>query len=177
MRHTAYIGLGANLPSRAGAPAQTLAAATADLAAAGRVTARSSLYATEPVGYAAQPAFVNAALRLETELDPEALLDRLLEIERTYGRERAADLPKGPRTLDLDLLSMDDLLLSSPRLTLPHPALAERRFVLAPLAEIAPDLRHPASGAKMTELLAALPDAGANRKDAVRKLPTGQPAP
>jgi 2-amino-4-hydroxy-6-hydroxymethyldihydropteridine diphosphokinase len=171
VQHVAFIGLGANLPSLGGAPEETLVSAIADLATAGRVVARSSLYRTEPVGYQNQPAFMNAAVQLETELEPEGLLDRLLAIEGSYGRDRSRDLPKGPRTLDLDLLLMDDLVVNSPRLTLPHPALAERRFVLAPLAEIVPDLQHPAMGATMTELLAALPDEGANRKDAVQKLP------
>lgn len=145
------------------------------LAAAGRVTARSSLYRTQPVDYAAQPAFVNAAVQMETELEPEALLDFLLAVERRYGRDRRHDVPKGPRTLDLDLLLMDDLVLESPRLVLPHPGLAQRRFVLAPLSEIAPGLRHPVLDATMAELLAALPDEGANRRDAVRKLRQGEP--
>jgi len=166
----ATIGLGANLPSPAGAPEATIMAAIEDLRAAGRVRARSSFYQTEPLQYEQQPPFVNAVLQLETEMEPEPLLDSLLAIERRYGRERTENLHKGPRTLDLDLLLVDDLLMRSPRLTLPHPELAQRRFVLAPLAEIAPDLQHPMLGATMLELLARIPDKGANRKNAVRKL-------
>jgi 2-amino-4-hydroxy-6-hydroxymethyldihydropteridine diphosphokinase len=145
VNHLAAIGLGANLPSPVGPPEQTIAAAIEDLAVAGTIVARSSLYSTEPVGFADQPPFVNAAVTLTTSLAPEALLDLLLAIEHRYGRDRSSDLSNHPRTLDLDLLLVDDIILNSPRLTLPHPALATRRFVLAPLAEIAPDLQpsHP----------------------------------
>ena len=170
MRHLAYIGLGANLPSRAGTPEQTLAAAIAELSTAGTVVARSSLYRTEPVDYAAQPAFVNAALALETGLDPEALLDFMLSTERRYGRDRSRDVPKGPRTLDLDLLLFDAQIVHTPQLTLPHPEMARRRFVLEPLAEIAPALPHPVSGETMAELLEKLPETGPNARAAVQKL-------
>jgi 2-amino-4-hydroxy-6-hydroxymethyldihydropteridine diphosphokinase len=170
MQHRAYIGLGANLPSRTGDPEQTLRAAVADLAAAGKVLACSSIYRTEPMDYIDQPAFANAVIALETELEPERLLDSLLETERRYGRDRNADVPKGPRILDLDLLLWDDRVQNTPQLTLPHPALAGRRFVLAPLAEIAPDLRHPVLDKTIRELLNCLEDKGANRPEAVVKL-------
>jgi 2-amino-4-hydroxy-6-hydroxymethyldihydropteridine diphosphokinase len=162
----AAIGLGANLPSAAGAPAETIAAAIDRLARFGHVTARSGLYRTAPVGYTDQPAFVNAAVLLETELAALPLLDALLGIERSFGRNRAAGPPKGPRTLDLDLLLYSrsrfrepagDLVLDDPALTLPHPAMHDRRFVLAPLAEIAPEWRHPVLGQTISELLADLP--------------------
>lgn len=153
----AAIGLGANLPSAAGAPAKMIAAAIERLAECGRVTAHSGLYRTAPVGYVDQPAFVNAAVLLETDLRPLPLLDALLGIERRYGRDRAAGPPKGPRTLDLDLLLYDDLVLDKPELTLPHPAMHQRRFVLAPLGEIAPEWRHPVLRRSIAELLTGLP--------------------
>jgi 2-amino-4-hydroxy-6-hydroxymethyldihydropteridine diphosphokinase len=171
MNHTAYIGLGANLPSPAGSPRQTLDAALAALGDLGAVTARSSFYESAPVGYTAQPSFVNAVARLHTALHPESLLAALLALEQRFGRDRATSPSKGPRTLDLDLLLYDDAILSTPTLTLPHPELAGRRFVLAPLAEIAPTLRHPILGKTTAELLALLPETGENSAAAVRALP------
>ena len=176
----AYVGMGSNLASVAGSPAQTLLAATDALVSLGELTARSSLYETAPVGYLDQPSFVNAVAAIRTAFEPEALLDALLAIERQYGRDRASDIPKGPRTLDLDLLLVeppggDGLIYESPTLTLPHPAIADRRFVLAPLAEIAPGLRHPILKKTILELLAGLPadlsGADPNSSKAVRVLP------
>jgi 2-amino-4-hydroxy-6-hydroxymethyldihydropteridine diphosphokinase len=134
---TAYIGMGANLPSRAGPPEATLAAAASRLESLGRVVARSSLYSTQPVGFADQPRFLNAVVVLETGLDPHALLEGLLRIEHEFGRDRSAGIPNGPRTLDLDILVFGDLTVSEPGLELPHPRMLERGFVMIPLAELA----------------------------------------
>jgi 2-amino-4-hydroxy-6-hydroxymethyldihydropteridine diphosphokinase len=173
----AAIALGANLPSPAGSPELTIFAATQDLAAAGVLIGRSSLYRTDPVGFADQPPFVNAAVTLTTTLGPETLLDFLLATERRFGRDRSTGQPNGPRTLDLDLLLVGDLVVNTPRLTLPHPALANRRFVLAPLAEIAPDLCHPVLRKTIAELLADLHSEGSNRIESVRKIYSPQDHP
>jgi 2-amino-4-hydroxy-6-hydroxymethyldihydropteridine diphosphokinase len=134
---TAYIGMGANLPSRVGPPEATLAAAASRLESLGRVAARSSLYSTEPVGFANQPHFLNAVVILETDLDPPALLEGLLRIELEFGRDRSAGIRNGPRTLDLDILIFGDLKVSEPGLELPHPRMVERGFVMVPLVELA----------------------------------------
>lgn len=138
---TAYIGLGANLASYAGPPEDTLAAALLRLADLGKIIGRSSLYRTDPVGFAHQPQFLNAVVALETNLKPRELLGKMLEIEKEFGRDRSTGIPNGPRTLDLDILLVDDLRINEPGLDLPHPRLAERAFVLVPLSEIAPELR------------------------------------
>ena len=138
----AYIALGANL----GDPASTVRAAMGALANLPESGVRrcSSLYRTAPVGIVDQPSFINAVALLETKLPPETLLDALLDIEARFGRVRAEK--DGPRTLDLDLLLYDDQFIDLPRLTLPHPRLHLRAFVLQPLAEITPDLIIPGRG-------------------------------
>jgi 2-amino-4-hydroxy-6-hydroxymethyldihydropteridine diphosphokinase len=159
---TAAIALGSNLPSRFGDPTATLREALHRLGGLGHVTASSSFYVTEPVGYQQQPRFLNAAALLATQLSPLDLLHGLLHIEQTMGRLRAADAPpKGPRIIDLDLLLYegahgDSLTLHDPELTLPHPEMHRRYFVLAPLAEIAPSLQHPTLRRSIANLLADL---------------------
>jgi 2-amino-4-hydroxy-6-hydroxymethyldihydropteridine diphosphokinase len=164
---TAYIALGSNLGDRT----EALSSAIRHLGSLGRLVALSSLYETEPVGYHDQPAFLNAVVALETQLEPLPLLRGLLAIERQLGRDRSHGPLKGPRTLDLDLLLMGDWIVADEELSLPHPALAQRRFVLAPLAEIAPELRHPETNQTMAGLLALLADEGDNRVSAVRRMP------
>jgi 2-amino-4-hydroxy-6-hydroxymethyldihydropteridine diphosphokinase len=105
------------------------------------LTARSSDYETPPWGSVEQPSFINACIAIETALAPQALLAALLDVERTFGRDRTRETRWGPRTLDLDLIAYDDIALDTPELTLPHPRLFERAFVLVPLAEIAPERR------------------------------------
>ena len=165
---TAYIGMGANISGPAGPPEATLAAAAERLVRLGRVAAHSSLFSTEPVGYAEQPRFVNAVVALETELSARALLDALMRIEKEFGRERANAVSNGPRTLDLDILLLDDCLVDEPGLRIPHPRLAERAFVLTPLNEIAPQAVDPRSGATIAELRRKV--AGSTTGDAVVRI-------
>jgi 2-amino-4-hydroxy-6-hydroxymethyldihydropteridine diphosphokinase len=150
----AYLSLGSNLGNREA----NLRNAISRLDSLGKVTAVSSFYETEPVDFLDQPWFLNCVVLLETTLSPQTLLQRLLGIERALGRERLQ--PKGPRLIDIDVLLFGEEITDEPGLTIPHPALHERRFVLAPLAEIAPEVLHPVLKKTMRELLLSLPDRG-----------------
>lgn len=160
MKKKVYLSLGSNLGDR-----QTqLAEAIEKLKKLGTIAAVSSLYETEPVDVAHQPWFLNCALLLETELMPKQLIKAVLGIEREMGRRRAQ--PKAPRLIDIDILLLGNSVVEAKELTIPHRAMHERRFVLAPLAEIAPEVRHPVLKKTITELRDALPPA-----EAVRSLP------
>jgi len=150
-----FIALGANL----GDPEHQLKEALARLRETLWVERVSSLYRTEPIGFREQPDFLNAVIAARTERTPRDVLALLVEIERALGRTR--DVPQGPRTLDLDLLLYGDLRVAEPDLMLPHPRMTQRRFVLEPIAEIAPRLPLPGLGRTAAELLAALPPGGA----------------
>lgn len=149
----AYVALGANLGDAEG----SLRAVMRELAAHPhmRLLKSSSLYRTAPVGLKDQPDFINAAIALETELDAQALLNELFSIEQRFGRQRS--IPNAPRTLDLDLLLYGEETSNDSALTLPHPRMHERAFVLAPLAEIAPGLNIPGQG-RVVDLLASCAD-------------------
>ena len=149
----AYVALGANLGDAEG----SLRAVMRELATLPgiRLLKSSSLYRTAPVGLKNQPDFINAAATLETDLDSRTLLQTLFGIEQRFGRQRS--IPNAPRTLDLDLLLYGDEVSDDSVLTLPHPRMHERAFVLAPLAEIAPGLNIPGKG-KVTDLLAQCAD-------------------
>jgi 2-amino-4-hydroxy-6-hydroxymethyldihydropteridine diphosphokinase len=161
MKAVAAIALGSNLDSGFGDREANLVEAVRLIRPLGEVTAVSSFYDTEPVGFLEQPRFLNGALLLETELEPVTLLRELLVVERTMGRERVGAVAKGPRVIDLDLLLYvdaegRDAVMATGELVLPHPEMQERRFVLEPLAEIAPGMVHPVLGLTVREMLAGL---------------------
>jgi 2-amino-4-hydroxy-6-hydroxymethyldihydropteridine diphosphokinase len=152
MDKTVYIALGSNLGDRAA----LMARAQDEMSAAGiGVLRRSSLYKTEPVD-APPPWFLNAVVEAETSLLPVQLLHAIARIERALGRKR--DAPRGPRTMDLDILLYGSSVIRTPELEVPHPRLPYRRFVLVPLVELAPALRHPVLHKSMAELLADAKD-------------------
>ena len=155
---TAYIALGANLED----PVVQVRAGLAELATLPdtQLLMQSSLYRTAPVGYADQPDFINAVAAVDTELSPRELLDALLAIELNHGRVR--QFANAPRTLDLDVLLYDDVEVNESGLTIPHPRMHERAFVLAPLAEIAPLCEIPGHG-RVSDLLRGLDPQGVTR--------------
>ena len=156
----AYIALGSNLGDRE----HHLCAAVAALRALPGVrdVALSRVYETDPVGPGEQRPYLNAVARVRTDLPPRALLDRLLAIERSEGRQRGAER-NAPRTLDLDLLLFDDCEIDEPGLVVPHPRIAQRPFVLEPLCDLAPDLVFPGAAAPVSALAAAVRDPTAVR--------------
>jgi 2-amino-4-hydroxy-6-hydroxymethyldihydropteridine diphosphokinase len=168
----AYISLGSNLGDRE----TTLRAAMARLSSVGTITAVSRIYETAPMENIEQPWFLNCVVELKTEATPEQLLQAGLKIEQEFGRRRNEANKKGPRTLDIDLILMDEEVRDAPNLKLPHPQLADRRFVLVPLVEIAPSIRHPITGRTAREMLENIGDT----PDEVRAIsiaPTLSPKP
>ena len=158
MPNLVYLSLGSNVGNR---QAQ-LQDARARLATVGRVVAESSLYETEPVELTQQPWFLNCALALETSKTPQQLMAAILRVEEEMGRRRMQK--KGPRSIDIDILLFGDTIINSPELTIPHPAMQQRRFVLEPLAEIAPEVLDPVLKKTIRELRDELPPGQVVRK-------------
>lgn len=158
MPNPVYLSLGSNMGDRE----SQLRDAISRLADEGRVLAVSSFYETEPVDFTDQAWFLNCAVALETTETAEQLMKRILKIEREMGRQRLHR--KGPRIIDIDILLFSDKIIDSPDLTIPHPAMHQRRFVLEPLAEIAPAVRHPVLDKTIAELLGELPAGQTVRK-------------
>lgn len=157
-----YLSLGSNVGDRE----HHLRDAIARLETKGRTVSVSSFYETEPVEFTDQVWFLNCAVALETTETPEQLMAALLHIEQEMGRQRIQR--KGPRTIDIDILLFGDTILDSPALTIPHPAMHQRRFVLQPLAEIAPEVRHPVLKKTIRKLLDALPSGQTVRRAIVK---------
>jgi 2-amino-4-hydroxy-6-hydroxymethyldihydropteridine diphosphokinase len=166
MHKRVYLSLGSNVGDRAA----NLRTAINRVSSLGGVMAVSSFYETEPVEFAAQPWFLNCAVELDTEKMPKQLLAGILDIEREMGRRRVQK--KGPRTLDIDILLFGNSIIQTKGLTIPHPAMHERRFVLEPLAEIAPEARHPVIKRTVRELRDALPPGQAVRRASELRLQT-----
>jgi len=158
VRNITYLSLGSHLGDRAG----HLRAAVEKLSGFGKIVAVSSFYETAPVELTNQPWFVNCAVALETEQVPEAFLGELLALEQSMGRRRTQK--KGPRTIDIDILLFGDAIIETAGLSIPHPAMHQRRFVLVPMAEIAPEQSPPILKRSMRELLDALPPGAAVRQ-------------
>jgi 2-amino-4-hydroxy-6-hydroxymethyldihydropteridine diphosphokinase len=161
---TVYLSLGSNIGDRAGNIARAIEALTAHGV---HIVKQSSLYETEPVNVRGGGWFLNAAIEAEVDMMPRQLMEKLLAIEQSLGRVRRSGTESGetakqyikePRTIDIDILLLGETVIDIPGLTIPHPRMAERRFVLTPLAEIAPEARHPVSRQTVAELLARTPD-------------------